>query len=125
MTPKPKLQVTGYRGIWGESLNEQIAFEYALAFAKFIKKRGAKKILVGRDARPSGPQIFDSVEEAFKRENIGILNAGIIPTPSVMLLVKKLGLDGGVMVTASHNPPEYNGLKFIVAGGRLTNAAEV
>lgn len=121
----PKLQVTGYRGIWGESLNEQIAFEYARAFAKFIRSKGGKKVLVGRDARPSGPQIFGSVLEAFEKENIEVVNAGIIPTPSIMLLVKKLEFDGGVMITASHNPKEYNGIKFIVPGGRVTNAEEV
>jgi phosphomannomutase len=121
----PKLQVTGYRGIWGESLDAKIAYEYARAFAKFIRSKGGKKVLVGRDARPSGPEIFGSVLEAFTKEGIEVVNADIIPTPSVLLLVKKLEYDGGVMITASHNPPEYNGIKFVVAGGRLTNAEEV
>lgn len=128
MTPKPKLAVTGYRGIWGESLNEQIAFEYAHAYAKMISSlspASQKKVLVGRDARPSGEKIFKSVREALERENIEVINAGIIPTPSVLLLVKKLGLNGGVMITASHNPIEYNGIKFVVPGGRLTNESEV
>lgn len=122
---KPKLQVTGYRGIWGKTMNEQIAFEYARAFAKFLKSKGGKKVLIGRDTRPSGPEIFGSVSEAFEKEGFEIVNADVIPTPSVLLLVRKLEFDGGVMITASHNPPEYNGIKFVVPGGRLTNAEEV
>jgi phosphomannomutase len=123
----PKLQVTGYRGIWGESLNEQIAFEYARAYAKMISAEGERerKVLIGRDARPSGPKIFSSLRAALEKEGVQVANAGIIPTPSVLLLVKKLGLAGGIMITASHNPLEYNGIKFVVAGGRLTNESEV
>ena len=112
MEVKSKLVVTGYRGIWGKSLNEQIAFEYARAFAKFLKNKGGGKVLVGRDARMSGPKIFRSVKEALQKEKIETVNADIIPTPSVLLLVKKLNLDGGVMITASHNPPVYNGIKL-------------
>ena len=125
---KPKLAVTGYRGIWGESLSEQISFEYARGYAKMIaslSRSGKKKVLIGRDARKSGIKIFGSVSRALEKENIEIVNAGIIPTPSVLLLVKKLNFDGGVMITASHNPPEYNGIKFIVSPGRLTNEEEV
>ena len=117
----PKLAVTGYRGIWGESLDERIAFEYAEAYAKMVASfpGATKRVIVGRDARSTGPQIFASVKEALEKENIEVVNAGII------LLVKKLDLSGGVMITASHNPEEYNGIKFIVAPGRLTNEGEV
>ncbi|MEK7140437.1 MAG: phosphoglucosamine mutase [Patescibacteria group bacterium] len=129
MTLKPKLQVTGYRGIWGESLNEQIAFEYARSYAKMITSLpysgGVRKVIVGRDARQTGPKIFESVREALEKENIEVVNAGIIPTPSILLLVNRLNLSGGIMITASHNPPEYNGVKFVAPGGRLTNESEV
>ncbi len=124
MEIKPKLSVTGYRAIWGTDLTEQIAYEYSRAYAKYCKSQGAKKILVGRDARQSGPMILSSVTKAFQAEDIDIEYAGILPTPSMLLLVKKLNFDAGVMITASHNPIEYNGIKFIVHGGRLTNAEE-
>lgn len=132
MEIKPKLSVTGYRAIWGKDLNEQIAFEYALSFAKMIAGspsvyndgRKIKKILIGRDARQSGPMIHASVQAALEKEDLEVTYAGILPTPSMLLLVKKLNFDGGVMITASHNPIEYNGVKFIVPGGRLTNAEE-
>jgi len=131
MKPQPKLQVTGYRGIWGESLNEQIAFEHARAYARMINslpsptQTKSKKILVGRDARPTGIKIFQSIQEALEKEKIEVVDAGIIPTPSILLLVKKLNFDGGIMITASHNPSEYNGIKFVVPPGRLTNESEV
>lgn len=120
----PKLNVSGYRGIWGKDLDEQIAYEYGRAFAKFIKGNTGKKILVGRDARKTGGQIFSSLESAFKAENVEIEYAGILPTPSMLFLVKNLGYDGGIMITASHNPPEYNGLKFINNKGLFTDSNE-
>ena len=73
MEIKPKLAVTGYRGIWGESLSEQISFEYARGYAKMIaslSRSGKKKVLIGRDARKSGIKIFGSVSRALEKENI-------------------------------------------------------
>ena len=107
MEQKPKLTISGYRGVWGKNLNEQIVFDFALAFGKMIKERGGKKILIGRDARQSGPASFLAIKEALKSIGLTVENAGIIPTPSVLLLVKKLSYDGGILVTASHNPIEY------------------
>lgn len=128
MSQKPKLSVTGYRAIWGQDLDEQIAFEYVRAFAKTVvntsdKKEGLK-VLIGRDARKSGTVILQSAKEAFEKEGVEVVYAGIIPTPSMLLLVKLLGYDAGVMITASHNPREYNGVKFIMDSGRLTNEKE-
>lgn len=125
MKQKPKLWVSGYRAIWGKDLDEQIAYVYARAYAKFVKSEGGEKILVGRDARTSGPIILSSITKAFQAEGIVADYAGILPTPTMLLLVKKLNYVGGIMITASHNPIEYNGIKFIVAGGRLTNAQEI
>ena len=124
MDNKPKLSVTGYRAIWSKDLDEKIAFEYARSFARFIKEKGGKKIIVGRDARVTGPIIFKSVREAFEKEGIEVKYAGLLPTPTMLMLTKKKGYDAGVMITASHNPPEYNGMKFIMPEGRLTNQEE-
>lgn len=124
MEIKPKLSVTGYRAIWGKDLDEKIAFEYARAFARYIKLRNGKKIIVGRDARVTGPIIFKSVKEAFEKEGIEVKYAGLLPTPTMLLLTKAHNYDAGVMITASHNPPEYNGMKFIMSVGRLTNQEE-
>ncbi len=120
----PKLNVSGYRGIWGTDLNEQIAFLYGLAFAKMVKNHGGTKILIGRDARKTGPLILEALKQAFEKEGLVFEYAGILPTPSMLLLIKKLSFDGGVMITASHNPPEYNGLKFINGSGLFTTPEE-
>ena len=128
MEQKPKLTVSGYRGIWGKDLNEKIAFEYALAFARMIKRHGDvnnKKVLVGRDARKTGMDILKAVEAALLKEDLKMEYVGIIPTPSVLLLVKKLFGRGGIIITASHNPKEYNGLKFVMDSGLFTIQKEV
>ncbi len=128
MEQRPKLSVTGYRWTFEEKQDGQVAFEYVRSFAKMIKeKSGGKqeiKFIVGRDARKSGSKIFQAVKEELNRENIKITYVGIIPIPSVMLLTRKLNFDGGIMITASHNPPEYNGVKFILPTGKLTNEEE-
>jgi len=121
----PILNVSGYRGVWGTDLNEQIAYEFGIAFAQFIKNNGGKKILVGRDARKTGGAIFGALQSSFQNEGLEIEYAGIIPTPSMLFLIKKLGFDGGVMITASHNPPEYNGLKFINSSGLFATQKEI
>ncbi len=125
---KTKLGVSGYRGVWGKDLSQQITFEYALAFARIIKERGQRgsvKILIGRDARSTGSLMLEAVKSAFIKENIQYEYAGIIPTPSILLLVKKLSYDAGVMITASHNPKEYNGLKFVMKEGIFPTADEI
>jgi phosphomannomutase len=124
-TIKPKLTVSGYRGIWGEDLDEQTAFEFALAFAKIIKKRGGKKILVGRDARKSGNIMLSAIKSAVEKEGLMIDDAGIIPTPSILLFVTKLSYGGGIIITASHNPIEYNGLKFVMGNGYFAAPDEI
>lgn len=128
MPTKPKLTISGYRGIWGEDLNESIAFEYALAYAKMIKKHSninKNKILIGRDARKTGLKILGVVEEALLKEGLEVEYIGIIPTPSVLLLVKKLSALGGIIITASHNPKEYNGLKFVMETGLFAIEKEI
>ena len=125
MEQKPRLTISGYRGIWGKDLDEQITFLFATAFAKVIKKRGGKKILVGRDARKSGTLMLEAIRSAFEKEGLQIDDAGIIPTPTVLLLIKKLSYDGGILITASHNPIEYNGLKFVMGTGLFAMPDEI
>lgn len=125
MGQEPKLTVSGYRGIWGKSLDEQIVFNFASAFGKMIKEGGGKKILVGRDARQSGPASFFAIKKALEGIGLAVENAGIIPTPSVLLLVKKMNYDGGIIITASHNPKEYNGLKFVMSTGLFAGSEEI
>lgn len=127
---KPKLTVSGYRGIWGKDLNKEITFLYARAFAKLIDKKlklgnEKKKVVIGHDSRPSYKEMVPVIKEAFEKENIDVLYLGMLPTPTILLAINKLNLDGGIIITASHNPKEYNGLKFVTHGGRITNSDEV
>ncbi|MEI6581010.1 MAG: phosphoglucosamine mutase [bacterium] len=128
METKPKLTVSGYRGIWEKDLDESIAFEYALSFARMIKENNtneSKTILIGRDARKTGINILNAIESALKKEELEAKYIGIIPTPSVLLLVKKLSNLGGIIITASHNPKEYNGLKFVLNTGLFATQKEI
>lgn len=123
--PNIKFTISGLRGVWGENLNENVAREYITAFAVFLKKREAKKILIGNDARKSGPIIKQIAIDILTQAGFEIIDTGLTPTPTVLFLVRTLGLDGAIMLTASHNPPEYNGIKFITNKALFTNSAEV
>jgi phosphomannomutase len=127
MKTEPKLTVSGYRGIWGESLNNQIVENYTRAFIKFIKDNFKENptILIGRDGRESGPQIKKIIIEIFKKYNIDYIDGDILPTPTVLFAIKKHSYDGAIIITASHNPREYNGLKFVTDKALFTNEKEV
>ncbi len=112
----PKLNVSGYRGIWGETLTEEIARGYARAFVGFVKESSntnSPTILIGRDGRESGPAIRDAVVKELESLGVNVVDGDIMPTPTVLFAVRKYKYDGAIIVTASHNPIEYNGLKFV------------
>lgn len=116
MPIKPMFTVSGYRGVWGESLNEEIAKRYTRAFAKLLlidQKKNSPTILIGRDGRESGPIIRKAMTEEFLKFGINVVDGDILPTPTVLFSVRKHKYDGAVIITASHNPIEYNGMKFV------------
>ncbi len=116
MAIKPKLNVSGYRGIWGETLTEEIVKNYVRAFAFFTKEELKKQninILIGRDGRGSGPQIKKVILQELENLGVNAIDGDIMPTPTVLFSVRKHKYDGAIIITASHNPIEYNGLKFI------------
>lgn len=125
MSSQPTLTVSGYRGIWGESLTPEIATTYLEAFAVFLQKRTAKRILIGRDARASGPTISTIAQDILSKAGIDVIDGGLLPTPTVLYLVRTMKLDGALMLTASHNPPAYNGIKFITSKALFTDQTEV
>ncbi len=128
MTTKRKLNVSGYRGIWGDSLTEKIVGDYARAFATFTKEATGKTnptILVGRDGRESGPEIKKVIEREFKNVGVNFVYGDVMPTPTVLFSVRKHEYDGAIIITASHNPIEYNGLKFVNKNALFTLEEEV
>lgn len=125
---KRELNVSGYRGVWGDTLTDKIVIDYTKAFVKFTKKDTNKEnpsILVGRDGRKNGGHIRDIVVRELQKLNVNIVDGEILPTPTVLFSVRKHQYDGGIVVTASHDPIEYNGLKFINKEALFTVGDEV
>ena len=123
-----KLNVSGYRGIWGDTLNEEIATKYANAFVRFTKEDTGKEnptILIARDGRESGPEIKTIIIKELENLGVNVIDGEILPTPTVLFSVRKHSYDGAIIVTASHNPIEYNGLKFVNSKALFTIDEEV
>jgi len=113
------------RGQYPQELNEEIAFKIAVAMGKHFGPRA--EIVVGHDARLSSPSLYKAVLRGVKsqRSNVKCIEVGMITTPMLYFLVNKLKADGGIMVTASHNPKEYNGLKVVGKNARPVSGKEV
>ncbi len=102
----------GVRGIANADLSPELAFRLGEAAGHFLGDKGAGRIVVGRDTRRSGEMLEAALVAGITAGGADAMLCGIIPTPAVALLVRELGADGGVVISASHNPPEYNGIKF-------------
>ncbi|MEK7866124.1 MAG: phosphomannomutase/phosphoglucomutase [Planctomycetota bacterium] len=97
------------RGVHGKDLDEGMARRIGWAFATFLK---AKRVLVGRDVRIAAPAVSAAVIEGIRSTGADVIDVGLVTTPATYFGVGSLGADGGVMVTASHNPPEWIGFKL-------------
>jgi|TARA_B100001750_G_C15521084_1_gene611622 phosphomannomutase/phosphoglucomutase len=104
----------GVRGIFGEDFNLEFIHDLVLSVGTYFKQG---KILVAYDGRNSSHIIAKVVSSALNFSGLDCFMAGLIPTPCLEFAIKKLGYDGGIMITASHNPPEYNGIKVIAYDG--------
>jgi phosphomannomutase len=123
---KQRINVSGYRGIWGDTLTKEVVILYTRAFVSFLKeKKEHPSILIGRDGRESGPEIREIILNELKNLGIEGIDGDILPTPTVLFSVKKHGYTGAIIITASHNPIEYNGLKFVNDKGLFTINEEV
>ncbi len=100
---------SGIRGIYGEKITPELASSVGLALGNQIKKG---KVLVGRDPRETSFILENAVISGLESAGIDVLKAGIVPTPVLAYSVKEKECKAGVMITASHNPPEYNGIKL-------------
>lgn len=117
-----KVTISGVRGIYKQDLTEEISKKFAQAFAQFIHPR--TRVVVGSDTRISSPSLREAVFEGLKFFGCIPIDIGVCPTPTVQIMVRELQADGGVMITASHNPKEWNGLKFIRPDGIFLNNTE-
>lgn len=97
------------RGVYPSELDEGMAYRLGRAVVVFLN---ARKVLVGRDCRESSPSLIKSLIDGIKDQGADVVNIGLASSPMFSFCVGSLNVDGGVMVTASHNPPEYNGFKL-------------
>jgi phosphomannomutase len=117
---EPIISVSGLRGVVGDSLTPEIARRYVKAFAQ-VAPPGA--MVVTRDGRASGQALADVVCDAIQAAGRKAVDAGVAATPTTGVLVRQLSAAGGVQISASHNPAEYNGLKLFSEEGRVLTAA--
>ena len=102
------------RGVFGETLHASDARAIGQSFAAILREAGGKTIAVGRDGRLSSPALEAALVEGLSNSGIDVLRVGVGPTPMLYFAVNTLGVDGGIMVTGSHNPPTHNGFKLMV-----------
>ncbi len=107
------------RGIVGRSLTAEVVREVGRAVASEAKALGQKAFVIGRDGRLSGPDFAKALAEGIQSAGLDVIDLGMVATPMVYFAAVELGTQCGVMVTGSHNPPEYNGLKMVVAGDAI------
>lgn len=103
----------GVRGVANQDLTPELAFKLGEAAVKFLGHR----IVIGRDTRRSGLMLESLVSAGIMAAGGTPLCCGVIPTPAIALITRQLEADGGIVISASHNPPEYNGIKFLSAQG--------
>jgi phosphomannomutase len=111
------------RGVVGRDLDVPDAALLGDAYASLARERGLKRIGVGRDGRTTGPAFEAALVDALVRGGMHVVRIGVGPTPQLAFAVRTLGLDGGIMVTASHNPPPENGFKLLLGEERIHGAA--
>src|SRR6266446_10013965 len=123
MTDTLMVGVSGIRGIVGKDLTEEIVARYARAFGLWAKER-KPLVVVGRDARESGPAFERAVVDGLASVGCSVVKVGVVPTPTVQLAVEHHAAGGGIAITASHNPIEWNALKFIGPDGIFLDGAD-
>jgi phosphomannomutase len=118
---EPMITVSGLRGRIGAGLDASVATEYARAYGTYL---GGGKVIVGRDSRPSGAMLAHAVMAGLASTGCDPIDIGLAATPTTGLLVRQLGASGGVEITASHNPADWNGIKLFHREGRVLTSSE-
>ncbi len=118
------VSVSGVRGIIGDSLTAHTALDFGRALGEFLLQQVDSgtpavplRVAIGRDSRTSGPMIAQALAAGLLAVGVSVIDLGISATPTVALMGRFLKTNASVVITASHNPPEYNGLKFLRSDG--------
>jgi phosphomannomutase / phosphoglucomutase len=104
------------RGIVGKTLTPEVVRGVGQALGSMAQERGCTSIAVGRDGRLSGPELSNALREGIASTGCTAIDIGCVPTPTAYFAAYALNTQCAVSVTGSHNPPDYNGLKLVVAG---------
>ncbi|HEU4852228.1 MAG TPA: phosphomannomutase/phosphoglucomutase [Telluria sp.] len=104
------------RGVIGSTLDGSIAKKIGHAFGLAALAKGEKKVVIGRDGRLSGPELASKLAEGLQSAGVDVIDLGVVATPMVYYATNVLDTRSGIMVTGSHNPPNYNGFKMVLAG---------
>ena len=107
----------GVRGVANVELTPELSFKLGL-YGGAVLSNGAKgKVIVGRDTRQSGDMLQAALSSGLMATGLDVVDLGVVPTPAVAYLVRKHGYLAGVVISSSHNPFEYNGIKFFDKDG--------
>ncbi|HEX8957668.1 MAG TPA: phosphomannomutase/phosphoglucomutase [Burkholderiaceae bacterium] len=104
------------RGIVGKTLDASIARKIGHAFGSAAVKKGERTVVIGKDGRLSGPELTSALAQGLQDAGVDVIDLGIVATPMVYFGTHVLDAKSGIMVTGSHNPPDYNGFKMVLAG---------
>ena len=107
----------GIRGKYNEELTYSLAYKVGFALGSTFEENN-NPILIGRDTRISGDILLQAITQGINESGKKFINLGICPTPAIPFLIKQENLSSGVMISASHNPPEYNGIKIFDHNGQ-------
>lgn len=110
------LSVSGARGLVGDGLDAAVVVRLAGSLGSLL---GPGRVILGRDSRKSGDLLAEAVRAGLRGAGCDVLDFGVVPTPTVQVLVEHHGAAGGVVISASHNPPQWNALKFVGPEGRF------
>jgi phosphomannomutase/phosphoglucomutase len=104
------------RGVVGKTLDAGIARQIGQAFGTAVRTKGETTVIIGRDGRLSGPDLSAALAAGLQRAGVDVIDLGVVATPVLYFATHHLDAQSGIMVTGSHNPPDYNGFKMVLAG---------
>lgn len=113
-----KFSISGLRGVVDRDLNPEVIYKYARSFGEFVR---SGHVIIGRDTRESGNPYRKAVIKGLRAAGCRVTDLGIVPTPTVLLMVRRMKAKGGIVITASHNPIQWNALKFVSSQGLFLN----
>jgi phosphomannomutase len=120
------VSVSGARGKVGDALNPDVVLRFAAAFGAYLAEGGdgRPKVILGRDSRTTGPMLARAASAALEGVGCDVVDVGLVPTPTVLMAIGHHGAQGGIIVTASHNPIEWNALKLASGEGMFLDGEQ-